>query len=97
MPCSMRRLDAEADRPCGAGRYERSQARQDTRAGSYERSLQTQAGEVSLKVPKLRRQNMPHDGQAGADYQLPATRAPTLTLAAHFITRVAHIRAMLMY
>jgi transposase-like protein len=43
---------------CGrlAGRYERSQARQDTRAGSYERTLQTSAGEVNLKVPKLRRQ-----------------------------------------
>jgi transposase-like protein len=26
-------LDAEADRLCGAGRYERSQGRQDTRAG----------------------------------------------------------------
>src|SRR5271169_892467 len=49
-------LDAEADQLCGAGRYERSQARQDTRAGSYERTLQTSAGEVSLKVPKLRRQ-----------------------------------------
>src|SRR3954463_5693718 len=49
-------LDAEADQLCGAGRYERSQARQDTRAGSYERALQTRAGEVSLKVPKLRRQ-----------------------------------------
>src|SRR5665213_1908843 len=49
-------LEAEADQLCGAGRYERSQARQDTRAGSYERSLQTSAGEVNLKVPKLRRQ-----------------------------------------
>ena len=49
-------LDAEADQLCGAGRYERSEARQDTRAGSYERTLQTKAGEVSLKVPKLRRQ-----------------------------------------
>ena len=49
-------LDAEADQLCGAGRYERSEARQDTRAGSYERTLQTGAGEVSLKVPKLRRQ-----------------------------------------
>jgi putative transposase len=49
-------LDAEADRLCGAGRYERSQGRQDTRAGSYERSLHTVAGEVNLKVPKLRRQ-----------------------------------------
>jgi putative transposase len=27
-------MDAEADRLCGAGRYERSQGRQDTRAGS---------------------------------------------------------------
>lgn len=49
-------LDAEADRLCNAGRYERSEARQDTRAGSYERKLQTTAGEVKLKVPKLRRQ-----------------------------------------
>ena len=49
-------LEAEADQLCGAGRYERSQARQDTRAGSYERSLQTSAGEVNLKVPKLPRQ-----------------------------------------
>ncbi|WP_225138740.1 transposase, partial [Bradyrhizobium yuanmingense] len=39
-----------------AGRYERSPARQDTRAGSYERTLQTKAGDVNLKVPKLRRQ-----------------------------------------
>ena len=49
-------LNAEADRLCGAGRYERTQGRQDTRAGSYERSLHTVAGEVNLKVPKLRRQ-----------------------------------------
>src|SRR5258707_12290591 len=49
-------LDAEGDQLCGAGRYERSEARQDTRAGSYERTLQTGAGEVNLKVPKLRRQ-----------------------------------------
>ena len=49
-------LDAEADRLCGAGRYERTEARKDTRAGSYDRSLQTKAGDVKLKVPKLRRQ-----------------------------------------
>ena len=41
-------LDAEADQLCGAGRYERSEARQDTRAGRYERTLQTKAGDVSL-------------------------------------------------
>lgn len=49
-------LDAEADRLCGAGRYERTEGRRDTRAGSYERKLDTRAGEVTLKVPKLRRQ-----------------------------------------
>lgn len=49
-------LDAEADQFCGAGRYERTEGRRDTRAGSYERSLDTKAGPVKLKVPKLRRQ-----------------------------------------
>ena len=49
-------LEAEADRLCNAQRYERSEARQDTRAGHYERKLQTKAGEVRLKVPKLRAQ-----------------------------------------
>jgi putative transposase len=49
-------LDAEADRLCNAQRYERTDARRDTRAGHYERGLHTKAGEVTLKVPKLRRQ-----------------------------------------
>ena len=49
-------LDAEADRLCNAQRYERTEARRDTRAGHYERSLETKAGEVTLRVPKLRRQ-----------------------------------------
>ena len=49
-------LDAEADRLCNAQRYERTEARRDTRAGHYERSLETKAGEVTLKVPKLRSQ-----------------------------------------
>src|SRR5438093_13515402 len=49
-------LDAEADRLCNAQRYERSAARRDTRAGHYERGLQTKAGEVRLRVPKLRQQ-----------------------------------------
>jgi transposase-like protein len=47
-------LDAEADQLCRAQRYERSPDRVDTRAGSYERKLQTKAGEVTLKVPRLR-------------------------------------------
>jgi putative transposase len=48
-------LDAEADELCKAGRYERSPDRVDTRAGSYRRGLETKAGKVELKVPKLRR------------------------------------------
>lgn len=47
-------LDAEADTLCGAKRYERSPDRVDTRAGSYTRGLETQAGKVELQVPKLR-------------------------------------------
>jgi transposase-like protein len=47
-------LDAEADQLCRAGRYERSSERVDTRAGSYERKLDTKAGRVTLKVPRLR-------------------------------------------
>ena len=49
-------LDAEADAMCGAQRYERSPDRIDTRAGSYERSFHSRAGEVKLKMPKLRKQ-----------------------------------------
>ena len=49
-------LDAEADRLCNATRYERTEVRRDMRAGSYRRKLHTRAGEVTLKVPKLRRQ-----------------------------------------
>jgi transposase-like protein len=47
-------LDAEAAALCGAERYERTDARRDTRAGSYARKLATKAGEVTLKVPRLR-------------------------------------------
>lgn len=48
-------LEAEADQLCGAKRYERSTDRLDTRAGHYKRNLHTKAGEVQLKVPRLRR------------------------------------------
>jgi putative transposase len=49
-------LDTEAERLCNASRYERTEARRDTRAGRYSRKLQTQAGEVTLRVPNLRQQ-----------------------------------------
>jgi putative transposase len=48
-------LNAEADRLCEAERYERTEARKDTRAGHYERYLDTTSGKVKLKVPKLRK------------------------------------------
>ncbi len=47
-------LEAEAERLCQASRYERTDARKDTRAGYYNRKLETKAGNVNLKVPKLR-------------------------------------------
>ena len=49
-------LDAEADEMCNAQRYERSPDRVDTRAGHYTRKLHTKAGEVEVKMPKLRKQ-----------------------------------------
>jgi transposase-like protein len=51
-------LEAEAGRLCNAERYERREERRDYRSGHYERQLQTKAGEVTLKVPKLRRQTL---------------------------------------
>lgn len=56
-----RLLDAEADQLCNAKRYERSAERSDTRAGSYRRKLQTKAGEVELKMPRLR--SLPFESQ----------------------------------
>ena len=48
-------LEAD-DRLCNADeRYERSENRKDTWAGSYERKLHTKVGEFTLKVPKLRK------------------------------------------
>ncbi len=49
-------LEAEADALAGAGRYERSEGRRDYRAGTRQRKLHTKAGEVTLQVPKLRKQ-----------------------------------------
>jgi len=49
-------LDAEANQLCNAEKYQRSEARTDTRAGHYQRNLHTKAGEVTLKMPKLRQQ-----------------------------------------
>jgi putative transposase len=48
-------LEAEADNLCKAQKYERNEHRKGTRAGHYGRKLLTRAGEVNLKMPKLRK------------------------------------------
>jgi putative transposase len=60
-------LDAEADALCHAKRYQRSPDRLDTRAGAYEGTLHTQAGAVTLKVPRLR--TLPFETQIIERYQ----------------------------
>ena len=47
-------LQAEAEELCEAKRHERTEDRKAYRSGSYARKLQTTAGTVNLKVPKLR-------------------------------------------
>jgi len=49
-------LEAEADRLFNVEKYQRRDARQDTRACHYQRMLHTRAGAVTLQVPKLRQQ-----------------------------------------
>jgi transposase-like protein len=66
-------LNAEADRLCQAKRYERTADRVDTRAGSYERKLVTKAGEVQLKVPRLRSLPFETQDQRCASVPLNAT------------------------
>ena len=48
-------LEAEADQLCNAQKHERNNERQGYRAGHYERKLLTKAGEVNLKIPKLKK------------------------------------------
>ena len=45
-------LQKEADELCQARRYERKAERVSTRAGTYERKLETKAGEVTLRMSK---------------------------------------------
>ena len=47
-------LDKEADELVNAQKYERSVERQGYRSGHYKRNFQTTAGDVELKVPKLK-------------------------------------------
>ena len=47
-------IDAQARRAIGAGPWERSEARTSVRNGSRSRTLSTTAGDLDLRIPKLR-------------------------------------------
>jgi len=47
-------IDAEATQHIGAGPYERTETRTAHRNGARTRLLSTKAGDVELKIPKLR-------------------------------------------
>jgi transposase-like protein len=47
-------IELEADQAIGAGRYERTDGRTTHRNGSRSRLLSTKAGDVELRIPKLR-------------------------------------------
>jgi putative transposase len=48
-------IETEATEKIGAARYERSETRTTERNGSRDRLLATQAGDVELRIPKLRK------------------------------------------
>jgi putative transposase len=48
-------IETEAAEQIGAGRYERTESRLTNRNGSRPRVLSTQAGDVQLRIPKLRK------------------------------------------
>src|SRR3954447_8670238 len=48
-------IETEASEHIGAGRYERSESRVTERNGARPRLVATQAGDVELRIPKLRR------------------------------------------
>lgn len=47
-------LDSEADKLVNAERYARDESRKGYRAGHYDRNFSTTAGDVTLKMPKLK-------------------------------------------
>lgn len=48
-------IETEATEQIGAGRYERTEARTTERNGARSRLVATQAGDVQLRIPKLRK------------------------------------------
>src|SRR5512145_375894 len=48
-------IEAEAAEVIGAARYERTESRVNERNGSRPRTLSTKAGDIDLRIPKLRK------------------------------------------
>ena len=63
-------IEAEAAEAIGAGRYERSDTRVTERNGHRSRLLATQAGDVELKIPTLRKGSFfPVDARAAPSHR----------------------------
>ncbi len=83
-------LDAEADALCQARRYERSEGRVDTRAGHYTRSLETKAGPVKLKMPRLR--TLPFETQIIERYRRRESSVAEALIEMHLVGGVGSPR-----
>ena len=57
VPASQALIEVEATEVIGADRFERSLQRTTRRNGSRQRTLSTKAGDIALRIPKLRRGN----------------------------------------
>ena len=68
-------IETEATEVVGAGRYERSETRSTQRNGSRPRLVATQAGDVELRIPKLRQGSFfPSSSNADAGSTRPCMR-----------------------
>ena len=78
-------LEPAADRLCNAQRYERTEARRNTRAGHDERKLQTKAGEVRLMVPSFgRRPSRRRSSSATGGVRARSRRHRPAAIAGHW-------------
>lgn len=82
-------LNAEADALCQVSRYQLSPDQQDTWAGSYKRRLLTKAGEVELRVPRLR--TFPFETQIIERYKTKQSRVEE-ALIEMYLARVSVLR-----
>ena len=89
-------LQAESDEQLGAGRYERSETRTDSRNGSRERQLSTRIGRITLQVPRHRNEpfhSLVFDNYSRSESALLATMAGMVVegIASRKVSRVMEI------